>query len=428
MQTEEKSLELEHSGRVLQMYLEGQIREYSEMCDTLRAYYSQNMEKIETCKTDVRIMRSREDSGFALLSPISIESSFQVEIAQAQEKQELLEKQNEKYLRDIRFYEGKIREMEEQLEKASEQERMEQESAAALEPQAEETPDGEPADALYQEETSFYTSDSSGSGAGGVYRGDLLQDLQTLAQYVTAASRFARVDPRRTSVELSKVEQQIRRMEKNTESREETADVSSPAAGSAALPSPGGEDTAQEASEIKNETEPNMHLPHSSYLQPGGQREVYRPEQADRLPEREDPPQEEEMICVQASDISDVFEEYVDSYAAISSKRTDYYYEDEFEMDVPKDMANRFVILCQKFYKYLLNYANCSYIQFHLQSHRNVLAVLFEWTSDNTAKDMEETVEWRNLRRDAVKNGLDVNRNCFDNDVIRITVAGRIGE
>ena len=130
----------------LKEYLERQIKEYQEETESIKALYTDITAHIEECKKQIRSLKAKEDVGFSLLSPIAVDSAFQSQISRVASQQEAFEKQKEKYLSDLRFYEGKVQEMQTQLENyrnseslrikaeakaAEELERLQRESAAA---------------------------------------------------------------------------------------------------------------------------------------------------------------------------------------------------------------------------------------------------------------------------------------------------------
>ncbi|MFQ9984393.1 MAG: hypothetical protein ACLRVS_00625 [Lachnospiraceae bacterium] len=100
----------------LEEYFEQQIQEYSDMCDSLNNFYEKNTAAIQECHETIAKLQEKEDAGFQLFSPITIDSESKEQIIQTRARQEMYEKQNEKYMHDIQFYEEKLKEMKEQLE------------------------------------------------------------------------------------------------------------------------------------------------------------------------------------------------------------------------------------------------------------------------------------------------------------------------
>ena len=102
-------------GNNLETYLEKQMKEYTEECESMKAMYVTLMEHIKECKSQIHSLKAKEDIGFSLLSPIPVKSAFQTQSIRIEGQLEAYEKQREKYIKDIRFYESKIEEMKEQL-------------------------------------------------------------------------------------------------------------------------------------------------------------------------------------------------------------------------------------------------------------------------------------------------------------------------
>lgn len=100
----------------LKTYLEDQIKEYREESESLKNLYGDMMEHIEECKVQIRSLKAKEDVGFSMLSPISVDSTYRQQIDRIQDQLETFEKQKDKYKNDIQFYDGKIEEIQLQLE------------------------------------------------------------------------------------------------------------------------------------------------------------------------------------------------------------------------------------------------------------------------------------------------------------------------
>ena len=105
----------------LKTYLEDQMKEYREESESLKALYGDILEHIEECKLQIKSLKSKEDTGFALLSPISVDSTYQQQIDRIKDQMEAFEKQKDKYKNDIRFYDKKIQEISDQLEEFEKQ-------------------------------------------------------------------------------------------------------------------------------------------------------------------------------------------------------------------------------------------------------------------------------------------------------------------
>ena len=100
----------------LKTYLEKQIQEYQQESESKKALYGDMMEQIEECKSQIRSLKAKEDVGFSLLSPISVDSAFRQQTDRLKEQMDSFEKQKEKYRKDILFCEKKIKEIKTQLE------------------------------------------------------------------------------------------------------------------------------------------------------------------------------------------------------------------------------------------------------------------------------------------------------------------------
>ncbi len=183
----------ENNTNNLKVYLERQIKEYQEESENRKALYADLLEHIEECKSQIRSMKSKEDPGFSMLSPIPVESAYQSRIERTKAQQEAFEKQKEKYLSDIRFYDSKIQEMQSQLEAY-------QETAAAQTEPSEKTVSGiKPSEKPVEERTSQDAPVSQPAGISrenGVY---LLRKLSEIKGYLN-------VDRMRCCLEIEQLE------------------------------------------------------------------------------------------------------------------------------------------------------------------------------------------------------------------------------
>lgn len=111
-----QNIKTESDQNNLKTYLQKQMMEYEEECRNKKALFEDLLAHIEDCKSQIDDLNDKEDRRYTMLSPIAVESPYKTQIVRIEGQLETYEKQKEKYLSDIRFYEMKIQEIEMQLE------------------------------------------------------------------------------------------------------------------------------------------------------------------------------------------------------------------------------------------------------------------------------------------------------------------------